>query len=145
VPFSLQLVEFTDREFLFVVDDALDADGWATSSQVQDVLQLDHPRATQCIGSRMAKLRALDVIDYDHAAPRNARSRWTITAKGRLFMDGKLSAAQQKAMDALRQDAGHTLMALRALREEFETADDMTAGMMRREWTHGVQRRKLRG
>lgn len=145
MPFSLQLVEFTDREFLYVVDDALDADGWATSSQVQDVLQLEHPRPTACIGSRMAWLRRLDVIDYDHAAPRNALTRWTITAKGRQFMDGKLTAAQQKAMDALRSDAGHTLMALRALREEFESADDMTAGMMRREWTHGVQRRKLRG
>jgi hypothetical protein len=140
MPFNLQLVEFTDREFLFVLDDALDAGGYANARQIQDVLQLDHPEPTRCIGSRCAWLRRLGVVDYDRNQPRGATTRWTITEEGRGYMNGELSKELQKLLDD--RSPARSVMVLRQLREEYEGADNTKAGMMRREWRTGELRRK---
>lgn len=131
-PASLKLIDFSDREFLYAVDDALNAEGWATVHDIQAVLQLDHPYATNCIGSRCGYLRSVGAVDrFDGGPP----SQWYITNEGAALMKGTYNLRNVSP--------GQVLAAMRALNESVDSMDHMHHIILRREFRYGdAQRRR---
>lgn len=135
---SLRLEEFSDREFLFAVDDSINGEGYATAAMVQQSLQLDHPRAAQCIGSRLGYLRTIGVVESD---PEKRGARWwRITSRGQALMAATLTQAQQRALDGAGGDK--SLATMRTIIGQLAAADDMTARMMQREFRYGAAERR---
>jgi hypothetical protein len=139
MPESLRLEDFSDREFLFALDDACDNDGQtATAAQVQAVLQLDHDHPHQCIGSRLGYLRTVGVVTYSEGekGPR----KWRLTHQGHEMLRASLTKAQSNALTAVRPE--QAALAVRALGRTLLESDDLHATMMRREWRYGDARRR---
>jgi hypothetical protein len=133
VPTSLKLIEFSDRELMFIMDDTTDADGWTDVATVSQALNLDHPHPTMCVSSRFSWLRRYGVLERDGR-------RWKLTNIGRALMNGTLDENEEAVLSAMRQDQ---LIALTsAITKRYQNANQTAATMMRRAWTNGTYAKK---
>ena len=132
MPASLKLVDFSDRDLLYVHADVADEDGWATAEQVAQAVGLDHPRPAQCVGSRYAWL-------YRYGLMEQQREKGEVLWRPNevceeLVFNGTVSDAQRRSLENLseskRADAIDALAAL------LPAGSRQSAHLGRRAWMH---------
>lgn len=129
---SLRLVDFSDRELLFIVDDCLDSTGWTTVADVAKALDLDTPNPTLNVSSRFSWLKRYGALDREG-------KKWQLTPVGRALMSGQLNVTAERVLDGVKPDQ---LLALtRAIGRRYQQAGDTAATLMRREWVYSSAQR----
>lgn len=128
---SLRLLDFSDRELLFVIYENLDDKGWAHSALLAEKLGLKTDKPAQCVGSRLSWLRRYGVVE--HGGP----NMWRLTPVGEVLMHGDLSREQQEQIKAVKPD--QLIMLTRALTKRVQKARSEAGHLVRREWRFGTQ------
>lgn len=142
----LTILDLSDREFLLIVRDVSDGDGWADAIDVADQLDLTDKRSASSRLSWMKRYGAVE-REYErdeHGQLRTSRDgtpkhtqRWRLTELGLAMATGKLNKTTQATLE--RMDSGALLMTARFL--SGRAAADTSAGkLVMREWRHGVGR-----
>lgn len=145
---QLTIEDFSDREFLLVMIDSADEEGWTTSVSVAQQLDL---RGTRLAASRMAWLARFEAVEREHRRDeltgairyhRNGKvmhtQRWRLTDLGWAIAQGKLRKGDQSALDRLGD--GQMLLVTRWLSERTTEASGLSK-LVQREWRFGHARR----
>ena len=139
----LTILDFSDREFLLVMIDAADGEGYATSADIASRLDL---KDTRSASSRLSWLVRFGAVEREHARDdtgairyhRDGRvmhtQRWRPTELGLAIAQGRLRKGDQSALDRLGD--GQMLLVTRWLSERT-TDDSGLARMVQREWRFG--------
>jgi hypothetical protein len=142
---SLTLLDLSDREFLLIVEDAYDADGWADSFEVARRCDLKERRSAAI---RLSWLWRNGVVEREHKRDesgniryhRNGRvmhsQRWRLTEIGRAYAHGALKARTQQALDKV--DDAAMLELTRYVTGRLRTGDPAARWMVNREWRYGT-------
>ena len=141
----LTILDFSDREFLLVVRDVADADGWTQAEEVATMLDLKGNRSAS---SRLSWLRRFGAVEREHARDETGKllytgdkprytQRWRLTELGEAMAMGRLNKTQQGALDKM--DDGALLMTARWL-AGHASGDSGAGKLVMREWRHGVGR-----
>lgn len=141
----LRIEDMSDREFLLVLADCADDDGWADSQVIADVMDLAERRIASSRLSWLARYGAVE-REYEtdeHNRPRMRKSgqyfytqRWRMTERGEALAFGRLRAQTRNSLDKLGDDSmlelTHWLTT--RVRRSNETATKLVA----REWRYGT-------
>jgi Mn-dependent DtxR family transcriptional regulator len=143
----LTLLDLSDREFLLVVMDASDGDGWADSQDIANLLDVERRNAS----SRLSWLVRWGVVEREHARDESGNlryrrdgkamhtQRWRLTAIGADLATGKLRKAQEAALAGARD--AEVMMLARTLAQRQRTMPFAVGKLMTREWKWGVEHR----
>lgn len=131
---SLTLADYSDRELLHVVHDLASAteDGFIDSHAIVERLGIRHPRASTCVGSRLAFLARREAIEKDLDAPKRARARWRVTSLGQVMAFGDATPEQRRAIDEA--EPAEVLMLTRLLASSQRGAPIGARTLIQREW-----------
>ena len=143
---SLTIEDLSDREFLLVVLDVAEADGWADSDHVR--LQLDMPKRFNA-SSRLSWLQRFGAVEREHerdekgniryrkdGKPRYTQ-RWRVTEIGEALAYGTLGKRQQDQLGKLSDD--QMLHVTKWLSDRARGADNPTVTkLVAREWRYGA-------
>lgn len=142
----LTLLDLSDREFLLVLVDALEPDGWADSQRIADKLDLSTRRLAS---SRLSWLARWGIVEREHARDehgniryhRNGKpmhtQRWRPTPIGHDLAVGSLRKAQSNALEGARDH--EIAMMARELATRHRTLPFAVGKLMTREWRYGVE------
>jgi hypothetical protein len=116
-PERLTLLDFSDREFLLVVEDACDADGVTTSHEIAVVLDMTETHAPSMVASRLIWLARWGAVErvhtpaeggaivwHDADGKRQSVQQWRVTEAGRMLAHGKLRKATENALERVDDD-----------------------------------------
>jgi hypothetical protein len=144
----LTIDDMSDREFLLVLADVADGDGWAESEHIAQRLDLAHKAIAS---SRLSWLRRWGAVEREHERDEDTgvlrytgsgkpvyTQRWRLTPEGSSLAFGKLRKGDQSALDKLRDD--QMLQVTRWLSERT-VGDGTTGKLVQREWRYGHARR----
>jgi hypothetical protein len=149
---SLTLLDLSDREFLLVLIDCEEDDGWADSQAVADQLDLVHRRTAS---SRLSWLARWGVVEREHERDesgnirvhRNGKpfytQRWRPTPIGYDMATGRLRKAQEAALASARD--AEVLLLARTLAERQRSMPFAVGKLLTREWRWGVEHRNGNG
>jgi hypothetical protein len=138
----LTLLDFSDREFLLIVHESADGDGWTDSESVRLALDLKERRNAS---SRLAWLARWGAVEReeardDHGTIRTRRNgkivytqRWRLTDAGHALAFGSLRAKQQQSLDRI--DDTQLLEVTRWLSQRTRNGG-ITTKLALREWKH---------
>jgi DNA-binding IclR family transcriptional regulator len=139
----LTIDDYSDREFLLVLADVADADGWATAQDMADRLDLTHKSTAS---SRLSWLRRWGAVEKEHerdehgvlryyqdGKPRYTQ-RWRLTPEGQQFATGKLRKADEAALERLKDESMGLVTRWLSDRSRGDTT---RAKLMQREWRYG--------
>jgi hypothetical protein len=138
----LTLLDFSDREFLLLLDDVADGDGYADSLQLADRLDLTKRHSAAQRLSWLARWGAVErehkrdangVILYHRDGKAKHTQRWALTDFGKAIAYGKLKAGQRKSLEGL--DDSALIEATRLI--SARTRNGSFAHMAKREWKYG--------
>src|ERR1044072_1673333 len=113
----LRITDYSDREFLLVMNDVAGGDGWADSEAVAQRLDLTERRIAS---SRLSWLARYGAGEREHVrgeagnlrSPRNGKpmhtQRWRLTEVGRSVAFGKLRRSAETALEKI--DDGQLLL-----------------------------------
>lgn len=145
----LTIEDMSDREFLLVLDDHADEDGWTDSQTIADALDLAERRVAS---SRLSWLRRWGAVEReverDEAGNirvrRNGQTfytqRWRLTDVGAALAHGHLLARQQQSLERL-EDA-QMLEVTRWVTERARRVNGTAGKLMAREWRYGMSTRR---
>jgi len=151
---SANLYVFSDREFLHLVEDVA-REGWATSHDIAEQIWPKRmaegadngaaQHAKHCVAIRLAWMRRYGCVEKREYSPgekqeKPGETEWGLTEAGRLFMRGRLSQAQEAALEGSGED--QTLALMSWLATNYRSVSALGANMIRREWMHGAARRR---
>ena len=140
MPDSLRLVDFLDEEFLALVVDNADYEGWASSKMIAEAI-LSEEITTRNVGSRLAWMKKYGVVERDTRPGRTYR-HWRLTSAGEALVRARFTKRQT---DALHTVSDEQLWRLTAeLSDRYEVVDDTTANLVRRRFSAAAQRRRYR-
>lgn len=140
---SLRITDYSDREFLLVVADHLQDDGWAESLEVAAALGFENRRFA---AGRLAWLARYGAVEREHARDdagnirrhKDGRpmhtQRWRLTELGEQVAHGRLRKGDESALGRL-GDAQLPLVT-RWLSERSR-GDSGMAKLVQREWRYG--------
>lgn len=142
----LTIDDMSDREFLLVLHDVADADGWADSSEIAERLDL----ATRAIASsRLSWLRRWGAVEREHERDEGGvlrytgtgkpvfTQRWRLTPDGRGAALGTLKPRQAQTLEKLSDD---TLVDVTRWLSERTRNGRVSAKLAQREWRYGHAR-----
>lgn len=155
----LTLVDFSDRDLLGLLIDALDPDGWASSEAISNLpglkfLREGHPRPVQCVGSRLGWLWRYGAIEReqmrdehgtkvyiagDKSRPKLTQ-RWRLTPLGEAMVKGSLTKAQQAQLEGMGMDK--MLSVTRWLGRSAIHAPDLARTLTIREFRYSTSDRR---
>lgn len=138
MPRSMRLADFSDRELLALMQDVGDGDGSVSTADLATALDLKTKHPLTNVGVRLGYLRKIGMLERDTES-----QRWYMTPLGERFVHGHLTAAQRRALDAVR-DEGSAWAATESLASLLGGASEAQATMMRRQWQYGWARRSYR-
>ena len=139
----LRITDYSDREFLLVMNDVAEGDGWADSEAVAQRLDLTERRIAS---SRLSWLARYGAVEREHVRDeagniryhRNGKpmhtQRWRLTEVGRSVAFGKLRRSAETALEKI--DDGQLLLLTRWLNERT-VGDDTYGKLVQREWRYG--------
>jgi hypothetical protein len=130
MPSRLAIADYSDRELLAKLLDAADSDGQATTRQVADAVGMESAHPLTNVGVRLGYLRKIGLLERDYET-----HGWYLTPVGMSFVRGRLSAAQQRALDALTEE--NSWLATGTIANMLRSAGSQQAILMRRQWQHG--------
>jgi hypothetical protein len=142
---SLTILDLSDREFLLIVDEVADADGWADSLAIAQALELEHRHSAS---SRLSWLsRTAELCEREHRRDEHGNlrwhksgkpmhtQRWKLTELGRAYAYGRLKARQREALDRIDDMA---LLEVTNLITERARRDPAAKWLMNRQWRYGL-------
>jgi hypothetical protein len=144
----LTLLDLSDREFLLVVLDCEQEDGWTDSQDVANALDVER-RAS--VSSRLSWLVRWGVVEREHERDENGNirvrrngqpfytQRWRLTGIGQDMATGRLRKSQENALASARD--AEVLMLARSLAERQRQMPFAVGKLMAREWRWGVEHR----
>ena len=135
MPDSLKLVDFLDEEFLALVVDNADYEGWASSQTIAESIQI----STKNVGSRLSWMRRYGAVERDTRPGSRTQGFWRLTQRGEALVHARFSKGQQTAISSVRDEQLLTLMA--ELSDRYEAVDGVTANLVRRRFSAAAQRR----
>jgi hypothetical protein len=139
----LTIDDYSDREFLLVLVDVADGDGWATSLDIADRLDLAHKAIAS---SRLSWLRRWGAVEREHERDeagnlryhRDGRAmhtqRWRLTDAGRALAVGSLKKGQESTLAKIGDE--QLLVVTRWLSERTRSTG-VSAKLAQREWRYG--------
>lgn len=142
----LTLLDLSDREFLLVVMDCADEDGWTESQDVANVLDL---KSRGSASSRLSWLARWGVVEREHARDEHGQiryhrdgkamttQRWRLTPVGVDMATGKLRKSQENALAGARD--AEVMMLARTLAQRQRSMPFAVGKLMTREWRWGVE------
>jgi hypothetical protein len=140
---NLRIESFSDREFLLVIADHEQDDGWAESLDIAKALGFESRRFA---AQRFAWLARFGAVEREHERDetgnlryyRDGRirhtQRWRLTELGRQMAFGKLRKADETALGRIGN--GQMLLVTRWLSERSR-GDGGVAKLVQREWRFG--------
>lgn len=152
---SLKLTDFSDVEFLHLLIDAQDDDGWTDSAHLAAMPELKwlediykYPRNP--ISSRLVWLWKYGVVEREHKRDPKGNllyisddqnrpkwgQRWKLTALGEAMVTGTLTERQKASLDKL--EATSMLDVTRWLTDQTREAPNAARKLMEREWRYGL-------
>lgn len=146
--------DITDKELLANIKDAVETDGWATTTGIAVECGFnasgekgDTP--ARKVASRLSWMRdggLLESTDPDltrpYKGPGDHDTRWKLSPLGEILLSGRLSKPVENAIAQM--DAGAMLMMMRQLAQTGYVGGDLgVAFAMSREWRHHASQRKL--
>lgn len=143
----LTLLDLSDREFLLVVMDAAEDDGWSDSLDIANRLDVERRNAS----SRLSWLVRWGVVEREHKRDEHGNiryhrdgkamhtQRWRLTPIGVDMATGKLRKAQENALAGARD--AEVLMLARTLAQRQRQLPFAVGKLMTREWKYGVEHR----
>jgi hypothetical protein len=147
---SLRITDYSDREFLLLVADHTQDDGWTESLDVARALGFENRRFA---AQRFAWLHRYGAVEREHERDeagniryhRDGRvrhtQRWRLTELGVAVAHGRLRKGDQTALDRLREDQ---LPLVTRWLSEHSRGDTGMAKLVQREWRYGHARRNGR-
>ena len=138
MPRSLRLVDFLDEEFLALVVDNADYEGWASSQMIAESVTSEEI-TTRNVGSRLAWLKRYGVVERDTRPGSRTRGFWRLTQVGEQLVHARFTKGQQTALSSVREEQLWQLAA--ELGTRYEAANQATAHLVRRRFQASRQRR----
>jgi hypothetical protein len=144
---SLRIEDYSDREFLLIIRDVADTDGWTDSHAVAEHLDLKHKRLAS---SRLSWLRRYGAVEREierdeHGNIKANRrgeiqytQRWRLTALGEAMALGRLRKSDQRTLEGMNE--GQMLLAVRFISAQ-SNGDSGAGKLLQREWRYGHARR----
>jgi len=135
MPMSLRLVDFSDHDLLYALEESGDDEGWATSLEIAEHLGLNlEDSPAKNIGSRLAWLNRFGVMEQDDE---KSQMRWRINDVGfTLLHPNKLPPSAMKALEAL--DEGQRLMVTEAVSRQLRRTSRQGTHLAKRAFTHNI-------
>lgn len=142
---SLTIEDFSDREFLLVMADVADADGWSDSDHVKDRLGMPSRRHAAI---RLSWLARFGAVEREHERDEAGNLRWTkdgkpmhtqrwrMTPTGEALAAGTLGKRQADSLDKL--DETQMLLVTRWLTDRARHANPTVTKLVAREWRYGT-------
>lgn len=151
---TLRNTDLTDRELLANITDAIEADGWATTTGIAVECGFrgsgekgDTP--ARKAANRLAWMRDGGLLESTgpdltkpYVEPGDRDTRWRLTEFGQSIRSGALSRSAERALEGLDPGAQVVLMRLIA-QQGYVNGDTALAFTLRREWQHNQAQRKL--
>lgn len=142
---SLTNYDYSDRELLHILNDTADAEGWAETADLAEVIGVTMPsvngqhsdREKQAYAHRCTAMRFSWMARYGWVERDEGRTKWRLTDIGHDLMDGKLTKTLQNALDRL--DAGDRVLVMREIGNAYRAAPDPARHMLRREGIRGFR------
>jgi hypothetical protein len=141
----LTIDDMSDREFLLILDDCADDDGWADSQTIADVMDLAERRIAS---SRLSWLARWGAVEREYETTEDGRprvrksgdyfytQRWRMTPTGRSVALGRLRAQTRQSLDKLGDDS--MLELTHWLTTRFRRTNETATKLMAREWRYGT-------
>lgn len=145
---SLTLLDLSDREFLLILDEHGDADGWTDSLEVAQALELKHRHSASSRLSWLSRaehpLVEREHLRDDHGNLRYHRDgrirhsqRWRLTDVGHAFAYGHLKAQTRNSLDRL-DDV--VLLEVTQIVADRARRDPTAKWLLNRQWRYGINR-----
>lgn len=148
---SLTILDLSDREFLLILDECGDADGWADSLAIANALDLEHRHSASSRLSWLARVGNLAEREHErdeHGNLRYRRSgkpfytqRWRLTELGRAYAYGRLKARQRETLERIDDVA---MLEVTRFVTDRARRDPAAKWLMNREWRYGLARNGTR-
>lgn len=147
---TLRIDDFSDREFLLVVLDHTQDDGWAESVDVSKALGFESRRFA---AQRLSWLKRYGAVEREHERDetgniryhRDGRvrhtQRWRLTELGEAIAYGRLRKGDETALSRLGEGQLHLVTRWLSDRSRGDTG---LAKLIQREWRYGHARRNGR-
>jgi hypothetical protein len=145
----LTVEDLSDREFILIVIDFAQADGWTESLDVAKALGFEDRRFAAQRFAWLARYGAME-REYDRDQSGNIRyyrdgrirhtQRWRPTDVGRVLAAGHLRKGDQSALDRLRPE--HMLELTAWMTDRARGADWTTRKLVERQWRYGTSKRR---
>src|SRR5262245_19461938 len=144
MPESLRVEDFSDREFLLVVIDVAEDDGWSDSEAVAHRLGFAERRSAAI---RLSWLWRLEAVEREHARDEHGQLRWHKNGKpmttqrwrptelGEAIAFGKLRARQRQVLE--RFGDAELVEVTRWLSERTQDRSVAATRLALREWKYG--------
>jgi hypothetical protein len=142
----LRIEDYSDREFLLVLADVAEGDGWADSEQVAMKMDLANRKVAS---SRLSWLRRYGAVEREHRRDENGNiryhrngkamhtQRWRLTPVGEAIAFGKLRKGDETALSRIRDD--QMILVTRWLTDRAGASTDF-GKLITREWRYGQAR-----
>jgi hypothetical protein len=143
----LTLLDLSDREFLLVVMDASDGDGWSDAQDIANLLDVERRNAS----SRLSWLVRWGVVEREHKRDEHGNiryhrdgkamhtQRWRLTPIGADMATGKLRKTQETALSGAKD--AEVLMLARTLAQRQKQLPFAVGKLMTREWRSVIEHR----
>jgi hypothetical protein len=141
----LTIEDMSDREFLLVVHDLREDDGWTDSEAIRERLDLAERRIASTRLSWLSRWGAVE-REYqtdEHDRPRLRKSgaffytqRWRLTVAGAALANGTLRQRQLDSLD--RVDDTQLLQMTAWLTQRVHGGGNVAAKLVQREWRYGM-------
>lgn len=135
-----RILDYSDREILHFINDAANPEGWATTSEIQGVVQLDTEKPNNNIGVRVGNMVRYGMVEKsqtEYVKGEHQESRWRLTERGRAYMTGRVSKTVAEAMERIGTGA---LLEVVSIASRKMNAEGSLRIAVRREFQHGDYR-----
>ena len=135
---SLQLLEFTDIEFLHLLLDHGGEDGWISTEELADEIGLIGDHRNQNVGVRLGWMRRYGCVERNMQPGDPHRLDWRLTELGEQLIASGLRASQLRMFSDM--DEGQLWEASRVVGDFLPGMSNAGYHMMRRQWRINISR-----
>lgn len=142
MPASLKLSDFLDEEFLALIVDQANYEGWVSSRVLAESIDPEGQTiTTRNVGSRLSWLKRYGVVERDPRPGSPTRNQWRLTDVGEEMIKARFSKQQATVIEKLRDEQLWALS--QQLSSRYEYVGPTAANLIRRRFSASISRRRL--